>query len=176
MDADHFDAVARSLSRAATRRTILGIVAGAFASLRGFAGAAGKKKKKKKKKKKESPPALLPPPPPTCATTGCPWSEVCQAGVCVDCIGQSCTVHGQCCTNYCGDVGGGNKQCTCLLGTVGPEGGCTSDSQCCNHNCIEATGKCACDPTGTPCFASQADCCCSGVCLDENGDGVLACT
>jgi hypothetical protein len=55
--------------------------------------------------------------------------------------------------------------CACFMGTGAPEGGCTDDRQCCNGSCNTETGKCACDPDGSPCFVSNT--CCSGKCTDE---------
>jgi hypothetical protein len=170
MDSNSFDALARLLSAGRSRRglgLLLGGLAagGMLAPLLAPVDLAAKKKKKRKKRKKggQAPPPVLPPPPPplppSCATTGCPYFEVCQAGTCVNCLGDPCSNAGQCCTNHCTGSG-----CGCIVGNFA----CTSNAQCCNGSCNLETQKCTCDPAGSPCNEVIPSCCgtCSaaGVC------------
>lgn len=190
MDSHRFDAFTRALTDRRTRRGALPLLGSLLAvPILSPNPAVGKKKKKKKvtlcynnltikvaKKNRDkfllagaapgacpsSPPP--PPPPPSCETAGCPYYEVCQGGACVDCFQDFCTVDADCCSNLCSDSGGGNKICLCQAGT----GPCTSNAQCCNGNCVPATGKCGCDPVGVPCLPDGSSCC-SGICNQQGG-------
>jgi hypothetical protein len=186
MDAERFDILARSLtigSRRVALRTILSVALGT--TLRtSFAERAEAKKKpcppcKKRKKgkcKKKLPDGTACPdgscqtgncvattvPPPPCTVTGCPYFDVCQEGVCVNCLGTPCVNNGQCCTGFCAAF----TECACAFGNSGPNGPCTSNAQCCNGKCNVSTGRCACDPAGSPCTDSST---CCGTC---SGSGV----
>jgi hypothetical protein len=188
MDAERFDTLARIISTAGSRRRAVATAVGGALTLFGLVDsheAAAKKKKacppcKKRKKGKckgklpdgtgcpggscraGSCIAASPPPPPPCAATGCPYGDVCQGQVCVNCLGAPCVNNGQCCTNFCAAF----TACACAFGNFGPDFGCTSNAQCCNGSCNLATGKCDCDPAGSPCTDSST---CCGTC---SGSGV----
>jgi hypothetical protein len=141
MDAAGFDALARALTAARSRRRALALLlSGAVGSLGGLETAA-KKKRKKKRKKKPSPTPPPPPdgtsppppsPPPTCTdgiTNGGETDVDCGGPTCPPCLtGQTCASGRDCQTgrclngvchkcfgaNACGhDVAG---QCTCIDG------------------------------------------------------------
>ncbi len=130
MDADRFDAVARSLRTARSRRGLthlLGTLAlgGPLALLELTETEAGRKKKKKKKRSV----ATVPPPPATCVEGQRP------------CNG-ACIPSNQCCTDSeCGEVAP-----RCCRGTCLRAGECCFNSECPPDKICQA-GGCVC-PSG----------------------------
>jgi hypothetical protein len=152
MDQDRFDDFTRAVRARTSRRSALGLFAGL-----GVAGApdAAAKRKTCKGKKRCGTKCIARK---TCCTKGakgCPFTEVCEQGACVDCFGQECSVADDCCTGVC-DAG---AVCTCKLGNTS----CTSDRNCCNGACNAETGLCRCDPIGSLCSVAVTSCC-SGTC------------
>jgi hypothetical protein len=191
MDSPRFDALTQVLASGRTRRHTLTLLGGLLAARQVATQPILARRKRKKiticlngqtikvlRKKRDtfllagatlgecsiSPPPGPPPPPasPTCESTGCPYTEVCQAGACVNCINAPCTVDSDCCTNLCAGVNP-NKRCRCQFGI----GICSSNAQCCNGRCNGAQGTCGCDPAGAPCASGDGSSCCSGTCIES---------
>jgi hypothetical protein len=154
LDADHFDAMVRSLSSSASRRGALaGVMGGALGLLTREVGTAAKKRRKKKKR---VPPPPVPPPP-----------EGCQA----DCVGRVCGPN-SCGTGTCGDCGP-CKNC---------QGGACFDKvngTACGGVCEECqSGQCVPKATGTDCGENKicqggqcvcpADRTCRDICCPSN--------
>ncbi len=122
MDGAQFDALTRSISTIASRRTALSGVVGAAltAFLTPFRSEEAGARKHKKKKKKKSPTSSPPP-----QTTNCT----------PDCTGKVCGPSG-CEGQTCGECTGGkecqNGACLCPVGTEDCQGTCIPvDAECC---------------------------------------------
>jgi hypothetical protein len=130
MDANDFDALARGLSRLASRRAALGlVVVGGLAAPANLLDTEAKKKRKKRKRKKRCGPCQ------GGACRGgacvCPFGRQCSPGVCCaneqTCQGstcEACPVGVTPCdvTLLCGKTAD-NAPCACAT-TVGGEGAC----------------------------------------------------
>jgi hypothetical protein len=196
MDARQFDALAQTLSAAASRRRVLlSLARGALAALQlgplaldeAEQGHAKRRKKRRKKRKKKFNPCV-----PQCAATnpcgpdGCGGDcgpcdpgggGICQEGVCT-CTQDVC--NGQCVLACEPDEVRPAPLCSCCK----PNGaGCTFGRECCsfiadgasNGGCISSAGSpflCRGRTEGTGCHADAQ--CESGNCRDS-GIGVGTC-
>src|SRR3954468_12465534 len=106
-----FETLLTAFAASPSRRTAMHALGGlGLAIVLGNSEVEAKHKKHKKKHHRSSPPSPVsppsppppPPPPPTCETVGCPYTQVCQAGVCVACAGRPCNRNEDCCTGLCG--------------------------------------------------------------------------
>ena len=184
MDADRFDAMARSLVALRTRRGMLGAVLGGTLGLLGLAETAADKRRNKKggkgkkgKKGKKSPPT-------PCAETcsGCCDDDDCRLGTetaacggggepCVDCAdvgaGQTCGGGPGGTPGVCGctptTCAGEAKDCATIADGCGDEldcGTCPLAGQPCVDN---VCGVCEEDCDGKGCGADDD---CGGICTD----------
>lgn len=158
MDAKQFDSVARTLSDASSRRTVLfGLASTVLAALPLAADA----KKKKRKKKKGSPP---PPPGPSCSDGTKNGSETdidCGGPTCQRCAtGRICARNTDCATSRCGDGQGGGNTCRICTG----DGVCGLDARG-GCNCNEQTGACLSDFEPPQFFGSCPACPAGSICI-----------
>ena len=181
MDTERFDTLARSLTAASSRRTMLGLaIGGALAPLLSPADTGAKKGKKKGRGKKKrgnlSPPPPPPPPPSgcppgteacggTCVNTStdpfncggcgkrCQIHAICQAGTCTCARGSCASAHSACCpASY-------PSRCICRSGpgnftdsSTCAEVTCTPERQCVGPSCQ------ACCAPGSTCDPSTGTC------------------
>jgi hypothetical protein len=176
MSEHFFDVLLRRASTTASRRGIVGALAGLTlgelgSTVFGSADAEAKhhhhknKKKQRRRKRQKNDVATAPPPPLDCIASctgnvcgddGCGGScgscgaVSCSNGVC-DCTGQpdgtDCGSGGQCIAGVCTPP----PVCIGLLGA------CSEDGDCCSAFC-QGTGQCACSEPGEACH-TRADCC-----------------
>ena len=158
MDAEHFDALIRSIDQCAPRRAILRVLGGGVAALlthpSGEDAEAGKKKRKKHKKpRKGNKPGNKP---------GTKLSCPSGAKTC----GETCIPAANCCGNA--DCGSGmacrEGACVCHAGLLGCGTHCVSGDQCCfDTDCpidyVCDDGYCSCPhaddiPCGNLCCAA----------------------
>jgi hypothetical protein len=149
MDGSRFDALARSLTTARSRRRALTGLVGGTLSLLGVAEIAGRHKKKKKRHSSSPPPSPPPPPSPTC-TPNCA-GKVCGDDGCGGSCGVACTGGNTC----------HNGTCVCFPGTTA----CPANQVCLSN------GTCAtvCQTDGN----CNADCTCNGF---PSAEGPRYCT
>jgi len=195
MDAQRFDALARSLATTRSRRTVLrGLVGGALGAL--FVGVWHDRQEVT-----AAPPCLgqtcvdaagccggtvcdLTPGSPTlgtcqpahgpCAATGtcasdadCCATEVCQAGVCVPTHG-GCVLGGACPAGDA-DCCGGEVCANGVCVAASRQAGCPSGQIRCSGTCLDPSSDPAnCGACGAACGASQT--CCGGTCVDLQTD------
>ncbi len=160
MDAERFDALARSLFVSPSRRSLLGAVVGGALATVGMDRAEAKKSRKKKKCK-------------NCGEcqqctkrkcvakpdgTACSGGSICQGGICAS--GCTCTAPAIC--------GGPDGECCDPEGTP-----CTSFAGCCSGECDFLVGGGTCGSCrGLFCNAQYR--CCAGVpCINNRCDGCL---
>jgi hypothetical protein len=164
LDDFHFDALARSLTEARSRRGLTrllsGLTLGGPLALLGLAETEAKRKKKKKKKKGATPvapPPPPPPPPPTCTIDGVKnGTETdidCGGGTCPPCgTDKTCQAARDCVSGVCL-----NQVCQAPSCTDGFKNGSETDRDC--------GGSCPKCVTGKACQIG-ADCV-SGSCLSQ---------
>lgn len=174
MDADHFDALTRSLSAAGSRRRALAASLGGALGLVGLAETqAGKGKGKGKKKKKRKKKAVTVPPPPPLPAPTCgdglhngTETDVDCGGNCARCTnGRRCLNSNDCANackggtcqacatgSECGSDGGG--QCSCARVANGGPGVCYSTEHLTPGDITDECGNC---PSGTMCVTVPPD-------------------
>jgi hypothetical protein len=162
MDADRFDAFARSFPVFPRRTTIGAFLVAALAAL--AAGDAkqetrARKRRRKKNKKKGCPTGKKPCgrqciSPSACCTDGeCGENRRCRSGSCEDCLpqGTACTDDDQCCTGICDTYTNKCQQVrvNCATGLDCPNGRCCAafgTMQC----AYETATQLVCVPNGEP--------------------------
>jgi hypothetical protein len=152
MDTEHPDAIARRLG-AATRRTVLGLGAGASLAALLATDNVDARKKRKKKKNKNKKQTKCQDGTKLCGTTCIPTSTCCTDADCPAGKGQTCQA-GKC---KC-PQGQGNSQGVC--GTppmcIEPQVPC-NEGTCCSGQCAAngGAGVCALGAAGTPCIRTD---------------------
>jgi hypothetical protein len=189
MDADVFDALARSLTSAGSRRRALAVALGAPLAVFGLTETEARRKKNKKKKKKKNGGGAAPPvvpPPPVDALAPCPDGRA----VCGD---GTCCSRDKDCVNVLGFIGcscpGGTSGCTnqfCLsttcpvvvdLGVCACQGACQDGRSLCGGTCCSPSqecqgGTCACPAGAVECQPSS---CASATCPNGTPRNTTTC-
>src|SRR4051812_47819502 len=178
MDAEHFDRIARDLTRSSSRRTVLALALGGIVASLGLSDAAATNHRKRKRRRRQQ----QQPQCPTCGLCGsCDQGRclpVANGTPCGDC--QTCQV-GQCLSTCQGGTTCQAGTCTCPSGTKACAGTCISSDQCCgacppDDVCCTNVGECK-NVRDDPAFCghcANAQCPSGSVCA--NGACGLTCT
>jgi hypothetical protein len=176
MDANRFDALARSFRVTAPRRTALALVGAGLSAVLASAGGkdadARKNKKKCRGNKKKCGKKCIPKA--NCCKDGdCAENERCTGGACEPCLAQgtACTDDAECCTGICDTYTNRCQQVrvSCNDGESCPGGRCCGDGAGGGDDqCLYRTAKQgACVPDGQP-NESCGYILCGNACSDLN--------
>ena len=171
MDADRFDALARTMLATRSRRAVLPLgLAGLLATL-GFTGAAAGKRKKKHKKKRhsgDSSPCVGESAVATCAGRCGTWANNCgQAVICPGCpAGEDCLANGSCAKNCTSDPECGTATCGCANADIEGQKYCEAAAGICRDRPTSCSTTAQCPPGEhcVYCGSAQSDPRCYPLC------------